>query len=146
MSATAPPGTQVVTGELHRVRHGHGKRFSAEPPPGPSRRPARVALTLALAHMIQKAIDRGEIRDQADAAQKLDLTRARLTQIMNLTLLSPQLQEQILFLEAIDGIEPFSERGVRGVVRLVRWVEQEGKQPPGMGWPHSQNTPLPGRG
>ena len=90
MSAAATPGTQVVTGELHRVRRGRGKGFSAEPPPEPTRRPARVAVTLALAHMIQRAIDRGEIRDQAEAARRLGLTRARLTQILDLTLLAPQ--------------------------------------------------------
>jgi hypothetical protein len=64
VSANGTAGTQIVTGELHRVRRGRGKRFSAEPPPKPRRRPARIAITLALAHMIQRAIDRGEIRDQ----------------------------------------------------------------------------------
>ena len=39
MSVNGKAATQVVTGELHRVRRGHGRRFSAEPPPEPSRRP-----------------------------------------------------------------------------------------------------------
>lgn len=89
MSAAAASGTRVVAGALRRVRRGRGKGFSADPPPELSRRPARVAVTLALAHTIQRAIDSGEIRDQAEAARRLGLTRARLTQILDLTLLAP---------------------------------------------------------
>lgn len=37
--------------------------MDAEPPPEPVRRPARVAVMLALAHKIQDAIDRGVVRD-----------------------------------------------------------------------------------
>jgi DNA invertase Pin-like site-specific DNA recombinase len=109
-------GTTVVNGELHRVRYGRQKRFVAIPSPGPVHRPARVAITLASAHKIRQAILIGEIKDQAEAARKLGLTRARLSQILDLTKLAPDLQEEILFLEAIDGREPLSERALRGVV------------------------------
>jgi hypothetical protein len=122
VSATATPGAQVVTGELYRVRRGRGKRFSVEPPPEPSRRPARVAVTLALAHTIQRAIDRGEIRDQAEAARRLGVTRARLTQILDFTLLAPDLQERMLLMG--DGAAPVYERGLRAAVRARTWVEQ----------------------
>jgi hypothetical protein len=113
-----------MDGELHRVRQGRRKRFLAVPSAGPASRPARVAVTLALAHEIRHAILRGEIQDQADAARKLGLTRARLSQILNLTNLAPDLQEEILFLEAIDGREPMSERALRGVLRVTAWAEQ----------------------
>lgn len=116
--------TRVVTGELHRVQRGRGKGFSAEPSPGPSRRPARVAVTLALAHTIQRAIDRGEIRDQAEAARMLGLTRARLTQILDLTLLAPDLQEKVLEPVAASGGEPPSERTLRTVGRASEWKRQ----------------------
>ena len=94
------------------------------PTPEPERRPARVALALALAHQIQLAIDRGELRDQAEAARRLGLTRARVTQLLDLTLLAPDLQERILFVEAIDGVESFSERMLRAVVHDGAWEEQ----------------------
>lgn len=123
MSTAAKPGTQVVLGELHRVRRGHRKGFSSEPPPEAERRPARVAVALALAHMIQRAIDKGEIRDQAEAARKLGVTRARITQILDLTLLAPDLQEKILLLEAVDGREPACSRGLKGHLRVF-WAEQ----------------------
>lgn len=47
------------------------------------------------------------------------MTRARLTQIMNLLLLAPDLQEQVLF--SATAIE---ERRLRDLVKLVEWREQ----------------------
>jgi hypothetical protein len=124
VSTTATPGTQVVTGELHRVRRGRSKGFSAESLPEPIRRPARVAVTLALAHSIQRAIDRGEIGDQAEAARMLGVTRARMTQILDLIRLAPDLQEEMLFLEALDDDVPLTERSLRVVLRTDSWLEQ----------------------
>lgn len=126
MSAAAAfgSGTQVVAGALHRVQRGRGKKFSAEPPRGPFRRPARVAVTLALAHMIQRAIDRGEIRDQAEAARRLGVTRARMTQILDLTLLAPDLQEEVLFHDAVCGLRHLGECAMRATVRSRQWADQ----------------------
>jgi len=124
------PGTHVVIGRLFRRRKGHGWAFAEEPeppPPEPVRRPARVAQMLAFAHGLQAAIDRGEYRDQADAARQLGLTRARITQLMNLTLLAPEIQEAVLFLEAVDGREPLSERDLRGVVAAGDWGAQRAR-------------------
>jgi len=73
------------------------------------------------AHGLQAAIDRGEYRDQADAARQLGLTRARVTELMNLTLLAPEIQEAVLFLEAVDGREPLSKRELRTVVFAGNW-------------------------
>lgn len=115
---------RVIDGELHRVRHGRQKRFAAVLSPGPVHRPARIALTLAFAHKIRQAILGGEIRSQAEAARTVGLTRARLSQILELTNLAPDLQEEILFLEAIDGREPMSERALRGVLRVTAWAGQ----------------------
>lgn len=111
----APSSTTVVSGKLHCVRKGHSKRFAESPPvaPEPVRRPARVAIMLALAHRIQQAIDRGVVQDRAEVARKLGLTRARVTQLLDLTLLAVDIQEQILFAESIDGVETICERALR---------------------------------
>jgi hypothetical protein len=121
------PGTLVFTGQLHRAQRRHAQCFVVEPPPAPPapvRRPARVAFMLALAHKLQQAIDRGQLRDQADAARRLGFNRARITQLFDLTLLAPGIQEQILSLEAVDGVEPTTERAVRRVARARTWAEQ----------------------
>jgi len=125
-----PPGFRIFEGKLHRAQRGHGKTFvegPPEPPPEPVRRPARVAVMLALAHKIQDAIDRGVARDRAEVARRLGLTRARLTQIMDLTLLAPDIQEKILFLESVDGVEPMTERLLRVIAHRVTWREQLAK-------------------
>ena len=119
--------TRIFKGNLFRVREGHGWVFTEEPPPPPPaqvRRPARVAQVLAMAHRLQAAIDRGDYRDRADLARQLGFTRARVTQILDLTLLTPDIQEQVLKLERVDGVEPLAERALREVVRHESWVEQ----------------------
>ena len=88
------------------------------------RRSARVAQMLALAHRLQAAIDRGDFRDRADLARQLGFTRARISQLLDLLMLAPDLQERILDLEAVDGVEPLSERSLRAVVKIEGWVEQ----------------------
>ena len=103
---TAPAGTTVFTGTLYRIRKGHGIKLTETPPRGPIRHPARVAITLALAHKLQQAIDTGVVTDRAEIARRLGLTRARVTQIMNLLLLPVAEQERLLFVEAVDGREP----------------------------------------
>ena len=116
----------VVTGKLHRARKGHSKTFVQTPPlaPAPVHRPARVAIMLALAHKIQQAIDRGAVRDRAEVARKLGLTRARVTQLLDLTLLAPNLQNQLLELETGDSLEPICEATIRAVTAACLWTEQ----------------------
>ncbi|TNF24095.1 MAG: hypothetical protein EP329_25915 [Deltaproteobacteria bacterium] len=123
----ATEGTRIFTGQLFRARKGRAWAFTEEPPPpapAPVRRPARVAQTLAMAHAFEAAIARGEFRDRADLARRLDLTRARVTQILDLVLLAPDIQEAVLELEAVDGVEPIAERALRDVVRRDGWAMQ----------------------
>lgn len=127
---TAESGVHLFEGKLHRTRRSHGTTFvegPVQPPPQPVRRPARIALMLALAHKIQRAIDRGVVRDRAEVANRLGLTRARVTQLLDLALLAPDLQEQLLFLDTVDGKEPLAERQLRRVTRENSWTEQRAR-------------------
>jgi hypothetical protein len=80
---------------------------------------------MALAIKIQASIERGEFRDYAEVAGLGHVTRARMTQIMNLLNLAPDIQEAILF-EAADAAkrECSHERDVREICREVSWAEQ----------------------
>ncbi|MGA9652831.1 MAG: hypothetical protein WBV96_02870, partial [Polyangia bacterium] len=60
----------------------------------------------------------------AEVARRLGLTRARVTQLMDMRLLAPDIQEQILFAESVDGVEPLGERTVRAVTCSTSWGEQ----------------------
>jgi hypothetical protein len=94
-------------------------RRPAEPEPP---RIPRVTRLMALAIKFQNLVDRGEVRDYADLARLGYVTRARLTQIMNLLLLAPDIQEDVLGL----GRRPsaITERHLRSLVKLVTWDGQ----------------------
>jgi hypothetical protein len=64
------------------------------------------------------------VRDRAEVARRLGLTRARLTQLIDLTLLAPNIQERILFSESVDGLEPMCERALRAMMHVANWAMQ----------------------
>jgi hypothetical protein len=70
-------------------------------------------------------IDRGEIRDRAELARLGHVSRARVTQIMNLLHLAPQIQEEILFLPLAFGRGPITERHLRRLNSIIGWGEQQ---------------------
>ena len=81
---------------------------------------------LALAHKIDGMIRAGELKDLAAAARALGVTRARMTQVMNLLLLAPKIQEAILELPSVTvGRDPVSERALRKIVAEPDWERQE---------------------
>ena len=83
----------------------------------------RITRLMALAVKFQDMVDRGEVRDYADLARLGFVTRARLTQIMNLLLLAPDIQEEILR-GGTAKAKPLAERHVRSVVKIVLWADQ----------------------
>lgn len=117
---------RVIERLLFRRRSNSVAFNEAPPPPKPApvRRPAHVARQLALAHHLQRAIDRGAVLDQAAVARKLGLTRARVTQFFDLLILAADLQEQVLALKAVDGAEPMAERTLRTVAHTGTWAAQ----------------------
>ena len=69
----------------------------------PSReRVPRIARYMALAIHFEDLIRQGVVTDYADLARLGHVTRARVTQIMNLRLLTPHIQEELLFLAEIN--------------------------------------------
>ena len=80
---------------------------------------------LALAHRIERLITDGHARDYADLARLGNVTRSRLTQIMNLLNLSPDIQEQILLLPTVTaGDDSVHERQLRPIVAVLYWGKQ----------------------
>jgi hypothetical protein len=92
----------------------------------PVGRVPRVARLLALAHRIDGLTRSGELQDWAQAARLVGITRARMTQIANLLLLAPKIQERILHLSHVTrGENPVTERSLREVAAQVDWQNQE---------------------
>lgn len=92
-----PDCTLVYTGTLYRRRKGSSIALVNEPPPKPAPQgPSRQAIMLALAHKLQQAIDTGKVKDRAEVARRLGVTRARVTQIIDLALMPVAEQERVL--------------------------------------------------
>jgi hypothetical protein len=81
----------------------------------------RIARLMALAIRFEGLLRDGTILDYAELARRGHVTRARITQIMKLLDLAPDIQEQILFLPPIQGL---NERNLRRVVSRIDWNEQ----------------------
>ena len=85
----------------------------------------RVARLLALALHYQGLLDRNEIEDLTGLAELAGVTKARITQIMNLTFLAPDIQEAILDLpRTMRGRDPIRERHLRAIAKVVEWERQ----------------------
>jgi hypothetical protein len=80
---------------------------------------------MALAIKFQQMVDLGEVRDYADLARLGYVTRARITQIMNLLNLAPDIQEEILDLAASVENATLAERQIRPITKIVPWGNQK---------------------
>ena len=85
----------------------------------------RIARLMALAIRFDGLIKEGEIEDQADLARLGNVSRARVTQIMSLLQLAPEIQEAILFMpRTVKGRDPIRERKVRTITTELDWRKQ----------------------
>ena len=94
----------------------------AAPPPG---RVPRVAKLLALAHRFESLLHDGVVRDYAELGQLGHVTRARISQVMALLNLAPDLQEEILFLPlTVLGRDRVQMRHVLPIAAVPDWKKQ----------------------
>jgi hypothetical protein len=80
---------------------------------------------MALALRFEQLVRSGAVRDYAELARLGQVSRARLTQVMSLLHLAPDLQEQILFLPPIlKGRDPIHLEDLQTLAALLDWQEQ----------------------
>lgn len=85
----------------------------------------RISRLMALAIRCEELIRSGEVADYAELARLGHVTRARMTQIMNLLNLAPDIQEAILFLSpTMQGHDSIGEREVRPIAATPDWGSQ----------------------
>ena len=131
-SKTARAGKKLkVSYQVHVAQRGQRLRLlegaPPEPPPDPEPEGTipRVSRLLALAHHIQELLDTGQVKDLAEVARRGHVTRARVTQIMNLLLLAPDIQEKLLFLPSTTkGKDPIALRRLRQVMSEPSFARQ----------------------
>jgi hypothetical protein len=121
----------TVEGTIHFHRRGRGARKEirtdekAETPQCSAGRVPRISRFMALAIRFEQLIQAGEIIDYAELARLGHVTRARITQIMNLRLLAPDIQEQLLFLPLIErGRSPVYLRHLQPISAVPDWRKQ----------------------
>jgi len=109
--------------------------WTLKPPPGlhpptdaPEVEPGnvpRISRLVALAIKFDDLIRRGEVEDYATLARFGHVTRARITQIMALLNLAPDIQEAILFLpRTLRGHDSVTERHIRAIAGIAEWHRQ----------------------
>lgn len=80
---------------------------------------------MALALHFDDLIRKGVVKDYSDLARLGGVSRARISQIMDLLNLSPDIQEEILFLpRTTHRRDRVTERQIRNVVAEIGWESQ----------------------
>ena len=125
--------TRPITVEcnIHFTRRGRGSWKTISVGEQPATTPVlagrvpRVARLMALAIRFEELIRAGDVADYAELARLAHVTRARMTQIMNLLMLAPYIQEEILFLpRTVSGRDKIRERHVRPIAAEMNWKKQ----------------------
>lgn len=120
----------TVEADIHFERRGRGSRRVLESGTDPAAdrpigRLARVTRLMALAIRFDKLIQSGEVTDYSELARLGQVTRARVTQIMNLLMLAPDIQEWILFLPRVTGgRDPIHLRQLQPIALVPDWRKQ----------------------
>jgi hypothetical protein len=122
---------RTVVCRLRRRRRGRGQRSlpqaaSTAPPPSVLRgRVPRVSRLLALAHRLDELVRAGVVSDYVTLAELAHVSRARMSQILSLLVLAPDIQEALLFLpRTVRGRDPIHLRQLQPLVAVVEWDQQ----------------------
>jgi len=123
------PDSLTITKTFHFASANRGKRRMRPGPEPvitvPNGRIPRVSRLMALALKFDDLLASGAVRDQAELAELAHVSRARVTQIMNLLHLGADIQEKILFLPPVArGHDLITEREVRAIAAEVDWGRQ----------------------
>ena len=130
----------TVVRKVHFKFENRSKRLKPDPAPehaveGVVRRPRRkqpaggvprIAKLMALAIRFDEMLAKGVVRSQSDLAKLCHVTQPRMTQIMNLLHLAPDIQEQILFIDASLAEQcRICERAIRPLCLQGNWENQQ---------------------
>lgn len=120
----------TVTFKIHLTRGPKTRRELKEgdAPPKltpPEGRTPHISKLMALAIKFDRLLMTGAVRTQTDLARAGHVTSARVSQIMNLNNLAPDIQEEILFLPRVTrGRCRISEQVLRPLTCTPDWTHQ----------------------
>jgi hypothetical protein len=120
----------TIEREIHFHRRGQGSRKELRDGPEPQRlaepgRVPRVARLMALAIRFDRLLCDGVVASYTELAALGHVTRPRVSQIMNLLQLAPDIQEQILFLpRTVRGRDRLQLRQLQPIAAVHDWQKQ----------------------
>ncbi len=95
------------------------------PPKTVAGRTARASRLMALAIQFDEQLRGGVVSDYVQLARLGHVSHARISQVMNLLSLAPDIQEAILFLPlTVRGRAPIRESHLRPIAAVPDWREQ----------------------
>lgn len=119
----------TVSRKVAFVRRSHGRKTIAEKPRDatdiPLGRVPRISRLMALAIHFDRLIREGKVADLSELARLAHITQPRMTQIMNLNHLAPDIQEALLFLPRdTAGRQQIHEKMLRPFCAEPDWRQQ----------------------
>jgi hypothetical protein len=119
----------TIEKDVHFQRHARGRQELRQGNgsghvPEASVRVPRIARLMALAIRFEALLRSGPIRDQADLARLGQVTRARISQILSLNHLAPDIQEEILFLSGCTRGKNLLLADVLPITVIADWSAQ----------------------
>lgn len=125
MNLTVERPFQIGTTDRGRKTVARPVQPEPAPVPEPAGRVPRISRLMALAVKLEGYVQEGLVNDYAELARLGHVSRARITQILDLNLLAPDLQEALLNLpQTRRGRDPVRERHVRPIVAEPEWGRQ----------------------
>jgi hypothetical protein len=113
---------------FHRKSHGGRKHLRAGPePPALTQKPGRVpriARLMALALRFDQLLRTGQITSYAAVARLGQVTPARISQIMNLLGLAPDLEALLCWPRVTRGRDPLHLRQLQPIAATLDWQHQ----------------------
>ena len=119
--------TYTVSRKIHFQTSRRTKKTirPGEKPKRKKARTPRISKLMALAIHFEQMLKDGHVQDMATLARYGQVTRARMTQIMNLLLLAPDIQEAILNLpKTTSGRESTTIRKLQVIALEPDWNNQ----------------------
>lgn len=97
-------------------------------PPVPAGRVPRISRLMALAIHFDRLVREGKVADLSELARLAHVTQPRVTQIMNLNHLAPEIQNELLHLSPVaTGRVRIHERMLRGIAAEIGWEAQRAR-------------------
>src|SRR5262245_35570118 len=105
-----------------RPQRGKPRPRKQKPAEPSASQPPRIAVLMALAIHMEQLLRGGCVKDQAEMAKLAGVTRARVTQVMGMLNLAPNIQEELLIQKHFGPVRP--ERKVRPLFLIADWGSQ----------------------